>query len=113
MKLSFSLVFALVALSTSAQTARNTTPQKVRTVSVNKAEQPKKVTTTTTTSSTSKVYTAEELTKKIHAFQVKIDYINADETRKQQAISNGALKKLEDRKKAYELQLIELTTNKK
>lgn len=105
-------MFALVALSTSAQTARNTTPQKVKSVSINKVEQPKKVTTTTTTSSSSKVYTAEELTKKIHAFQVKIDYVNADETRKQQATSDGSLKKLEDKKAEYEQQLIQLTTNK-
>lgn len=112
MKLSIFFVFALVAMSTNAQVSRNTTPRKVKSVSVNKADQPKTVTTTTTTSSSSKVYTAEELTKKIHAFQVKIDYINADETRKQQATSDGSLKKLEDRKKAYEQQLIQLTTNK-
>lgn len=61
----------------------------------------------------SKPLTKEELEKKIQAYQVKIDYINSDSNRKQEATVSGALKRLEDNKAACERQLKDLTSEKR
>jgi hypothetical protein len=113
MKLSIFVVFTLISMCSIAQVERNTTTKKLKNVSVNKSSETKTISKSTHSSNdANKVYTSEELNKKIHAFQIKIDHINSDPTRKQQATADGSLKKLEDRKKEYELQLEKLTTEK-